>query len=982
MININIENLIININTNASLVDYMKQKLTLFQILTVEQYHTFEQSIDDTLSFNEQFVIDHELTGNLVFMQNFNDTITLNQTLTHGQHLGKTFSDTLDFIQDVDTIKVISQSLNDTLILSQALGDISTEVFDDSLTFNQTLTHDNILERTFSNTVIFTQGITSTLIINQSLNDTLSLRQTLGNINTENINNTITFTDTLTRHNVLKRTLSNTITFTSIVTHTDILKRTLNDTLALTQTVVANIVSGETVILINSAWLTANAATYGGPPYVLTQPSTIYRLTLNVTTVGAAFMILGNNITLDLNGFTVTYGNSTPLTVVNGGFETGSIGATSISGWDLTGASAAAIAANTNYLFGNQVLRFTNFSGTQIIKTASANYLTIPSNGLNRSWTATVTPANPNTDNSTAIQILVIDTVTNTTLASAYAVNVQRGFTAIASFVPTTTHPLKLEIIATSSNPTNIDIDAVELTVSYDYGIIASGAYPGDAPASGIGFSNLPSAIQSYYGSNRTSMLDDSNFILQNGSITQGTGNGTYSSPLFFEFINAFTINEITSISNGQNINNLDGYKAGFNGGNILIENSTFQDNAYNIFDRQNDTSTIALSPLSSVVTINNNRVLGSPQNGIFVAGNPTTSTLSITNNTITMNACVADSVGAGGVSLNNFSITGNTIVPTKGGGIAIDGYTSTGSNNGVIQNNYVSTQDAPNRETGVSSIGRALRMRNDVDAEGPHTNIDISGNTFISTNGPGYVTELYTCWFTYVNNSGAMNNANVNFHNNTVEAIVNTMTSGYRAYALAIDGMDPGINLTMYDNTLESNDTSLLLGGYNDQQINGMLFLSNTFDKSSVASALTYTGISVGFDVTTVSNTNIIGTQLENGAAQSIYWNTGGGAGSKNINIGWILTVNVTNSSGGAVVSGATVTVTDSASHTYNTTTNASGVATLNIPITNYSGTTSEVIVNYAPFTLAVSKSGFITQSGISVTITGNTTKNVSLVP
>src|SRR5262249_39512490 len=159
-------------------------------------------------------------------------------------------------------------------------------------------------------------------------------------------------------------------------------------------------------------------------------------------------------------------------------------------------------------------------------------------------------------------------------------------------------------------------------------------------------------------------------------------------------------------------------------------------------------------------------------------------------------NAVVPDAAAIGLCSVSNFRVSNNTINPRAGEGIAIDGYRPQGSNLGVIQNNTVQTQEVPNREMGAKTQARALRLRNDVDLEGPHTNIDISGNTLATSVGPGMSYVGYAVWITYVNNNGAMNNANINIHDNTIKAIATTSDASYSAQALMIDGMGAGINL------------------------------------------------------------------------------------------------------------------------------------------------------------------------------------------
>ena len=70
-----------------------------------------------------------------------------------------------------------------------------------------------------------------------------------------------------------------------------------------------------------------------------------------------------------------------------------------------------------------------------------------------------------------------------------------------------------------------------------------------------------------------------------------------------------------------------------------------------------------------------------------------------------------------------------------------------------------------------------------------------------------------YTVWISYANNNGAMNNANVNLHNNTITLINNSSNPECSNLALMIEQMDPGINMTISNNILASNDTSLSIG-------------------------------------------------------------------------------------------------------------------------------------------------------------------------
>ena len=94
-------------------------------------------------------------------------------------------------------------------------------------------------------------------------------------------------------------------------------------------------VSAANVTNIDQAWLDAQ----GDGPYYLDQQGKTYVLQTDVTTDGTAFAIIAKDVTLDLNGHTITYNNATPITVPNGSCETGT--GSAASGWSFTNAANA-----------------------------------------------------------------------------------------------------------------------------------------------------------------------------------------------------------------------------------------------------------------------------------------------------------------------------------------------------------------------------------------------------------------------------------------------------------------------------------------------------------------------------------------------------------------------------------------------------------------------------------------------------------------
>lgn len=664
---------------------------------------------------------------------------------------------------------------------------------------------------------------------------------------------------------------------------------------------------------ITAAWLAAA----GSPPYVLDSANETYVLQEDVDAPCTTFVITASGVTFDLNGHTITYGDSAASVVTNGGFEQGS--GTTVPGWNLAGAPTAVLVPNTTFLFGNQVLRLASFSTPQTIVSDP-----VPITLVNHTYVATITPSGLLVDYGTVLTLSVIDHVTQQVLGTGQTSgNIQRGFSAVAPFTPTTTDAVVLSITVTppTGMATTIDLDEATLTASYDYGILASADWFGDLPDYGAGYPNLPPAVRAAYNTNWTTR---GNITITNGTIVQGHGAGSYSSPLLLEGLHGVTVDHVTTTDSGLDTRNVDCLYAQ---GPIAITNSSFTDTAPNVANRTQGPSTIALGSVSGNVLVQGNRVLGSPQVGISASG--AVPSIIIDSNFISQASAVADSAGIAIVGLTNFQITNNTIQPVAGQGLMLDGFAVQGTSHGIIQNNLVETQEYPNRETGLGEIARALRMRNDGEDGGPQTDIDVSGNTLSTTVGPGLAPTCYTAWISYNNNGGAMNNAGITLHDNHIIAIAQSADPTYSAQAMVVDTLDPLIDLPLDNNIFESNDTSLAIGGYNDGGIYDLDVISDTFRRSTAGAVRPYTAVQVGYDTTKVADVRIIDPVLDQGATWTLFWT---GSGIKTLSTGWTVDVLVEDASSHGLP-GAAVTVSTSGAVVASATSGADGT-TGGIPV------------------------------------------------
>jgi Right handed beta helix region len=546
---------------------------------------------------------------------------------------------------------------------------------------------------------------------------------------------------------------------------------------------------GGNTVFIDGDWLSAHAS----GPYVLDEAGTTYVLGTDVRTAGTSFVVGAPGVTLDLNGHTIVYGDTHPLSVTNGGFESGS--GRNVPGWDLSSAPAATVADNTSLLFGGRVLHLGPFQGVQRIV---SDPIDIPETG--RPYTATITPAG--VDTHSTVTLSVLDAVTGKVLGKGTSDAAFRGFSAVATFTPKTDNPVRLQIeVRPQGHAADaIDLDQATLTVAGDHAIMATRVSSSEI----LGWKNLPARARSVY-------RQAADFTIRNGTIQQGQGDGYDSSALFFRDLPGVTVENVQVYSTGTDTTALD---ATYARGIVVVRDSTFEDDIDNITNRMDNHATLKLNNTSANILIENNRILGSPQAGIVIARNDPAHSVRIIGNEIRQSAVVTNGYGILFSGVQNFEISGNTIAPANGRGIDLDGYSTVLLANGIVSNNHVEVQESANREYPRGLEAVALRLRNNVGNVGTHHNLLIQNNTFSAQTGPGLAAEAYGVRISYVNPDGAMNNAGIRLEGNLIQAIVEGSDPAYGARALVVERLDRGIGLQITGNVVQSNDTAVALSG------------------------------------------------------------------------------------------------------------------------------------------------------------------------
>jgi hypothetical protein len=592
---------------------------------------------------------------------------------------------------------------------------------------------------------------------------------------------------------------------------------------------------------INADWVRQAA----GRPIILDQPDSQYILDVNLDVPGTALVVAAPGITLDLNGHQVVYGDDTPTTVPNGSFEDG------LTAWDLNRARDGRRVPAIPGMWGQWMLQFSHFTTPQ---TLVSGLVTIPTVG--HEYAAAITPKGTY---GTTVRLSVIDAWTNQVLGSGTSPNPERGFAAVATFTPTTSHPVRLIVDLIPTGTADMALDYASVTASRDYGIVATQQWSGELPSHLL----TPAFLRSY----RTA----TNFTVRNGSVIQGQAHGRSSSPLYLNSLPGFTVTGVTATINGMDTDNLDASW----GSDGTVTDSVFQGSTDRLSDRMHVTAAIALANFSGRAVITGNQIANVPQAGIFYNGMPAAQSLVIDGNDIAQAAIVTDGYGIILAGARSFDIGNNVIAPVKGRGILLDGWGRIPTEDGVIHDNDVHVYEEPNLEYGAVLEATALRVRND---DSTQRALVVRDNIFSAVTGPGGVYGAIAVRWTGQNDHGQEDGADNLLIGNTLKAIVETDDPRYHAIALAVSRVEAGTGTEFDNNLLISNDTALTFGDNDTWQDHDedITLAGNTICRSEDGASRDFTSILAGAYRMTVADIRMPNTYLRNGAPARIDYGNG----------------------------------------------------------------------------------------------------------
>ena len=427
-------------------------------------------------------------------------------------------------------------------------------------------------------------------------------------------------------------------------------------------------------ININQAWLNA----HGAGPYYLDQANTTYRLQTNVTTAGSAFAIIAPDVVFDLNGFTITYDNAMPISVINGSFEQGTGAAA--TGWDFSAAPNAqrhqGVWLHNEVYDGSYSLKFavpaanqqvtststvilqpnTTYSLSAMFEYGGLGNATNPGVKAYVRLTGTGLPTHETSWNASNWRGIQLRECTFSTGATAESYTIQVGIEGAATV-----------------GATNVYIDDIKIQRTRVHGVFAGPT--SWATATHNDLSRFGAATRA---------------VITNGRIRQGSGNSTWSPGVMAHDANNITMNSLDVTVQGANSSALFGYQQGPY--SSTISNNSLTSNVLTISSRDAYDGTV-VKGFKGVIS--GNTIHNGPLTGIWTLG---TGASQVFNNTIRLKSRYT----------NAFAIVGeygsdiyNNLIDCGSGEYGARGIRAAGATSDValVYNNIVRSQILANNQ-------------------------------------------------------------------------------------------------------------------------------------------------------------------------------------------------------------------------------------------------------------------------------------------
>jgi len=664
-------------------------------------------------------------------------------------------------------------------------------------------------------------------------------------------------------------------------------------------------------------------------PYCLNQSNSVYILNSDIVTDGTALLVGASNITIDLNGHTIIFGNLDMSGVPNYDFEEG--GGEIPDSWDLSLApSAKRVATSDMPLVGNWLLKFDHPNTTEEV---ISGWTYLPK--ANRTYMAAAIVKSC----WGCMHRLRVEYQNGSMIGEASSDNVERAPMLSVKFKPGQDGNYRLRIIFENPAGRESWIDYADIRPAYDAGIMMRNYFDSVRSPDIVGIS-----CPGY----RT------NVTIRNGRIVEGQARGMVYRAISKESIGLLEISNLYIEVSGIDSSNFFAESSS----NNIIHDSTIVSRVPYLVNRM-DLSNFPVLIGSDSRFYNN--VIDGGQGGVSTSGY---SNVNIYGNTIRINSSSSNHYSVTTYGSSNITVRNNRFESYAGPGVMFSSLTT----NSSIMDNYFNISAQPcDAEYYTSLTSPAVRVTDYL--YGTTYGNRVVNNTIVSTIStfPQYPLCHPTVIGLRMDASGEFNEFSNNY--------VSLKTTDTGAYAHGIKEGSTSHDIVK-NNYIESNNLNIWMATDYSQTANA-IFISNTFAKG--VDPVNYHTFRIGYCCRiNATNYTFIDSRFSGGASMDdILWGTGSDGGIYSYHVNWYLNATVTDGLSG--VAGALVSVADKNGEAVFTGSTDSSGRISNIVLEQFYryGTYVPYTSNYAIYTPHIITASF---AGQSATATINMTSSMSI--
>jgi hypothetical protein len=444
-------------------------------------------------------------------------------------------------------------------------------------------------------------------------------------------------------------------------------------------------------------------------------------------------------------------------------------------------------------------------------------------------------------------------------LAAGESRNPGRAMDAVAVFRGPPSGRVSLRVMASAPATGPLVIGNVAVVPNRECGVVASPLSAGELPP-GL---QLPDGHRSVR-----------NFTLRNGRVRQGRGAGRRGAAVFAQGLGGFTLDGVTLEYAGPDTHGVDALW----GRDATVTACAVESTSRRVSDRMRLIAGLNFAIFSGGAVIRGNRVGGVPQAGILYNGSAEAGPLVIQSNDVRPAAVVTDGYGILIAGARDFTVDNNTVNPANGRGLLLDGWSRrVATERGVVRDNFLRARERPNPEYGDRLEATALRVRADGDPPGGlFRGLVFERNWCEAHAGAGDVWGAVACRVRMLGNSGSR----PDFSHNVFIATA-TQEGGYGAAALSLGGIDRDTGLTFTRDTLAGNRVGLMLGDNDSwgKWVRGVTLVEPVIRRHGPAAGA-FRSVYAGGGETRVEAVVVKDARPQNGAPAAVEYAGDGGRG------------------------------------------------------------------------------------------------------